>query len=100
MRYSEMDKQALAKELERARSDYETLRGHKLNLNLTRGKPETAQLALSDGMFCYRIGRQLRFRWHRRAQLRRACGTPACRKLFSEILLCKPEEVICGGNAS
>ena len=48
MRYSDLDKAALQAELSRVQQDYEALRGYKLNLNLTRGKPETAQLALSD----------------------------------------------------
>ena len=51
MRYSDLDKAALQAELSRVQQDYEALRGYKLNLNLTRGKPETAQLALSDGLF-------------------------------------------------
>ena len=48
MRYSDLNKAALQAELARVQQDYEALRGYKLNLNLTRGKPETAQLALSD----------------------------------------------------
>ena len=51
MRYSDLDKAALQAELIRVQQDYEALRGYKLNLNLTRGKPETAQLALSNDMF-------------------------------------------------
>ena len=51
MRYSDLDKAALQAELSHVQQDYEALRGYKLNLNLTRGKPETAQLALSNDMF-------------------------------------------------
>jgi len=77
MRYSDLDKAALQAELSRVQQDYEALRGYKLNLNLTRGKPETAQLALADDMIL-----------------------PSCRKLFADLLFCKPEEVILGNNAS
>jgi aspartate/methionine/tyrosine aminotransferase len=100
MRYSDLDKAALLAEFDRVKTDYETLRGNKLNLNLTRGKPETAQLALSDEMFhslddgnfvCDGIDAR---------NYGELAGLPACRKLFAEILACKPEEVILGNNAS
>ena len=58
MRYSDLDKAALQAELSRVQQDYEALRGNKLNLNLTRGKPETAQLALSDDMIHTLISRR------------------------------------------
>jgi DNA-binding transcriptional MocR family regulator len=100
MRYSDLDKAALQSELTRVQQDYEALRGYKLNLNLTRGKPETAQLALSnellgtlddgnfdaDGMDTRNYGE--------------LAGLPSCRKLFADLLFCKPEEVILGNNAS
>jgi DNA-binding transcriptional MocR family regulator len=100
MRYSDLDKAALQTEFDRVKTDYEALRGNKLNLNLTRGKPETAQLALSDEMFhslddgnfvCDGIDAR---------NYGELAGLPACRKLFAEILACKPEEVILGNNAS
>ncbi|HWQ06360.1 MAG TPA: aminotransferase class I/II-fold pyridoxal phosphate-dependent enzyme [Feifaniaceae bacterium] len=100
MRYSELDKPALTRELELARTQYEALRGHKLNLNLTRGKPETAQLALSDGMFATVADGNFVSDGIDARNYGELSGLPACRKLFAEILLCKPEEVICGGNAS
>ncbi len=100
MHYTELDKQALAKELEHARADYEALRGHKLNLNLTRGKPETAQLTLSDGMFATVADGNFVSDGIDARNYGELAGLPSCRSLFSEILLCKPEEVICGGNAS
>ncbi|MEN6420093.1 MAG: aminotransferase class I/II-fold pyridoxal phosphate-dependent enzyme [Clostridiaceae bacterium] len=100
MHYSELDKQTLAKELEHARADYEVLRGRKLNLNLTRGKPETAQLALSDGLFATVANGDFASDGIDARNYGELAGLPACRRLFAEILLCKPEEVICGGNAS
>ncbi|NLI53204.1 MAG: aminotransferase class I/II-fold pyridoxal phosphate-dependent enzyme, partial [Clostridiales bacterium] len=100
MRYSDLDKAALGAELIRVQQDYEALRGHKLNLNLTRGKPETAQLALSDEMFHTLDDGDFTIDGVDARNYGELAGLPACRKLFADILFCKPEEVILGNNAS
>ncbi len=100
MHYSEMDKAALQQELVRVQKDYEALRGYKLNLNLTRGKPETAQLALSDEMFHMLDDGNFEMDGVDSRNYGELAGLPSCRKLFAEILDCKPEEVILGNNAS
>ncbi len=100
MRYQDLDRTALKREFDSVLAHYETLKASHLNLNLTRGKPETAQLALSndllhtidngdfvsDGVDVRNYGE--------------LAGLPACRRLFAEILLCRPEEVLCGNSAS
>ena len=100
MRYAQLSFPALEAELSLARAEYEALRACGLSLNLTRGKPETAQLALSNGMLRTLDDGDFISDGIDARNYGELAGLPACRKLFSEILLCKPEEVICGGNAS
>ena len=100
MRYSDLDKAALQAELSRVQQDYEALRGYKLNLNLTRGKPETAQLALSDDMIRTLHDGNYEIDGMDARNYGELAGLPSCRKLFADILFCKPEEVILGNNAS
>ncbi|MCE5189753.1 MAG: aminotransferase class I/II-fold pyridoxal phosphate-dependent enzyme [Eubacteriales bacterium] len=100
MRYSDLNKAALQAELARVKQDYEALRGHKLNLNLTRGKPETAQLALSNDMPHTLDDGNYMIDGVDARNYGELAGLPSCRKLFAEILACKPEEVILGNNAS
>jgi len=100
MRYSDLDKAALQAELSRVQQDYEALRGYKLNLNLTRGKPETAQLALSDDMIRTLDDGNYEIDGMDARNYGELAGLPSCRKLFADLLFCKPEEVILGNNAS
>ena len=81
--------------------EYEELKARGLNLNMARGKPGKAQLDLvsdifslmqkpedyvSDGIDVRNYGE--------------LSGLPAAKRLFAEILGCKPEQVFVGGNAS
>jgi DNA-binding transcriptional MocR family regulator len=100
MRYSDLDKAALQAELTRVQQDYEALRGYKLNLNLTRGKPETAQLALSNELFGTLDDGIFDADGMDTRNYGELAGLPSCRKLFADLLFCKPEEVILGNNAS
>lgn len=100
--YAEMSKQNLLIEQERVSRQFETLRDRKLSLNMARGKPGKAQLDLvseellhalkspadyvSDGIDCRNYGE--------------LSGLPAARRLFAEILGCKPEQVFAAGNSS
>ena len=100
MRYSDLDKASLSAELSRVKQDYEALRGYKLNLNLTRGKPETAQLALSNDLFRTLDDGDFDIDGMDTRNYGELAGLPSCRKLFADLLFCKPEEVILGNNAS
>lgn len=100
MRYSDLNKAALQAELTRVQQDYEALRGNKLNLNLTRGKPETAQLALSDAMSHTLDDGNYEIDGMDARNYGELAGLPSCRKLFADILGCRVEEVILGNNAS
>jgi DNA-binding transcriptional MocR family regulator len=100
MRYSDLDKTALQTELSRVQQDYEALRDYKLNLNLTRGKPETAQLELSNELFRTMDDGNFDADDMDTRNYGELAGLPSCRKLFADLLFCKTEEIILGNNAS
>ena len=88
-------------ELALVRAHYEDLKSRGLKLNMARGKPGKAQLdlvsdiltVLSDPADCVSDGIDVR-------NYGELTGIPAAKKLFADILGCRPEEVFVGGNAS
>lgn len=80
---------------------YEAYKAQKLSLNMARGKPGKAQLdlvsdlltALTDPADCVDDGTDVR-------NYGGLLGIPSARRLFAELLGCKPEQVLAGGNAS
>ncbi|MBR2977841.1 MAG: aminotransferase, partial [Oscillospiraceae bacterium] len=80
---------------------YEGLKAKNLKLDMSRGKPSKAQLdmtsdmltTLSDPAQCLSDGLDVR-------NYGELAGIPAAKKLFAEILGCRPEECYIGGNAS
>ncbi len=80
--------------------DYERIKTLKLSLDLTRGKPSTAQLALSDGMLALSPERCIDSNGVDARNYGGLDGLPAMKKLFAEILDVQPENVIVGGNSS
>ena len=99
--YSKLTAEERKAEYARARREYEDLKAMGLQLNMARGKPGKAQLDLvsdifqlmqrpedyvSDGIDVRNYGE--------------TPGLPAARRLFAEILGCRPEQVFVGGNAS
>ena len=99
--YSKLTAEERKAEYARARREYEDLKARGLQLNMARGKPGKAQLDLvsdifqlmqrpenyvSDGIDVRNYGE--------------TPGLPAARRLFAEILGCRPEQVFVGGNAS
>lgn len=99
--YREWTKTELSAEHESVRARFEALKGQKLSLNMARGKPGKAQLDLVSGLLtelktpedCISDGIDAR-------NYGELAGLPAARRLYAEILGCKPEEVFVGGNAS
>ena len=88
-------------EYARLQKEFEALKAQGLSLNMARGKPGKAQLDLvsdifglmqkpedyvSDGIDVRNYGEM--------------SGIPAAKRLFADILGCKPEQVFVGGNAS
>lgn len=101
MTYSEMTAQQRREEYARVLAELAAHKALGLSLNMARGKPGTAQLDLvsdlfslmqtpadyvSDGVDVRNYGE--------------LSGLPAARRLFADILGCKPEQVFAGGNSS
>lgn len=99
--YAKMTSAERGPEYARLQAEFEALKARGLKLNMARGKPGKAQLDLvsdifqlmqrpedyvSDGIDVRNYG-----------EMR---GLPAARRLFADILGCKPEQVFAGGNAS
>ena len=99
--YAKMIAEERKAEYARLQKEFEELKASGLNLNMARGKPGKAQLDLvsdifdlmkdpadyvSDGIDVRNYGD--------------LSGIPAAKRLFAEILGCKPSQVFVGGNAS
>lgn len=99
--YPKMSAEERKAEYAKVSRKYEDLKAKGLKLNMARGKPGKAQLDLvsdifslmqkpedyvSDGIDVRNYGE--------------LSGLPAAKRLFAEILGCKPEQVFVGGNAS
>ena len=99
--YAKMSAEERKVEYARLQKEFEELKASGLNLNMARGKPGKAQLDLvsdifdlmkdpadyvSDGIDVRNYGD--------------LSGIPAAKRLFAEILGCKPSQVFVGGNAS
>ena len=101
MKYSELDRASLLQEQEKCKAAFEELKGKGLKLDMSRGKPGKAQLdlvsdiltVLSDPADCIDDGTDVR-------NYGTLAGLPSAKRLFAEILGCKPEECFIGGNAS
>ena len=84
---------------ERLRASYDELKGRGLALDLTRGKPSSAQLDLADELLrlprgCTdRSGTDVR-------NYGGLAGLPELREMFAELLWVEPEQVVAGGNSS
>ena len=99
--YPKMTAEERKAEYAKVTKEYEDLKARRLKLNMARGKPGKAQLDLvsdifslmqkpedyvSDGIDVRNYGE--------------LSGLPAAKRLFAEILACRPEQVFVGGNAS
>ena len=99
--YSKMTETERKTEYARLQKEFGELKARGLSLNMARGKPGKAQLDLvsdifglmqdpkdyvSDGIDVRNYGE--------------LAGLPAAKRLFAEILGCRPEQVFVGGNAS
>ena len=99
--YAQLPPPERAEEYSGLRSAFDALKAKGLRLNMARGKPGKAQLDLvsdllslmqdpkdyiSDGIDVRNYGEM--------------AGLPAAKRLFAEILGCKPSQVFVGGNSS
>ena len=96
-----MSAQQRREEHDRVLAEYESWKAKSLTLNMARGKPGKTQLdmvsdlltvlsrpeeCMEDGIDCRNYGE--------------LAGLPSAKRLFADILGCKPEQVFVGGNAS
>ena len=99
--YSEMTKAELKAQLAEAAARFEALKARGLSLNMARGKPGKAQLDLVSGIFdvlkapedCLSDGIDAR-------NYGELLGLPAARRYWADVLGCRPEQTLVGGNAS
>ncbi len=90
----------LTQEYALVKEQYDQACGMHLTLDLTRGKPNAEQLALSDGMLaCATTGDYLMDGTDVR-NYGGLGGLPSTKALFASLLLVEPDEIFVGGNAS
>ncbi len=99
--YRHMTPEQRSAEYAKVSAHYEELKSLGLKLNMARGKPGKAQLDLVSDIFSLMqdpadyISDGIDVRNYGELS-----GLPAARRLFADILGCKPEQVFAGGNAS
>ena len=99
--YKSMTEEELKAEFDAVSAEYEKLKAKGLKLNMARGKPSKQQLdmvsdiltVLSNPEDCVSDGLDAR-------NYGEVSGLPAAKRLFADILGCRPEECFIGGNAS
>ena len=87
-------------ELDRLYSEYAKIQSLCLHLDLTRGKPCTQQLALSDQLWNGVSDGDFTLDGVDVRNYGFLGGLPATRKLFAQLMEVKPQQVFIGGNAS
>jgi DNA-binding transcriptional MocR family regulator len=90
----------LATQLETLQQQYDALKGLKLALDLTRGKPCAQQVALSDALDGILAGNYLAADGTDVRNYGGLEGLPEARALFARVLETPPEETLVGGNSS
>lgn len=102
MQYSQQDKKQLNAQLEELRREYEGVCAEGLKLDMSRGKPEKAQLDLSNELFGI-LGENSNLKSENGIDCRNygvLDGIPECKRLFADILGVSPDNVIVGGSSS
>lgn len=99
--YHSLTQTELEREFSALRERYESLKSAGLQLNMARGKPGKEQLDLVNGILLTVLpdgemssdGNEVR-------NYGTLSGLPAAKRLFADILSCRPEQCFIGGNAS
>lgn len=99
--YSARTPEALQAEYKQVKAHFDALKAKELKLNMARGKPGKEQLDMVSDILtvlqkpedCVSDGLDVR-------NYGELTGIPAAKRLFADILGCKPEECFIGGNAS
>ena len=100
--YQEMTKEELLKERESLLTAYDDYAARGLKLDMSRGKPSSAQLDLSMGILDV-LDSSSELKSENGMDIRNygiLDGIPEAKRLMGEIMDCSPEQVIIFGNAS
>lgn len=100
--YNSMTGEELKEEKEKLEKAYKAMQAKNLNLDMSRGKPGTEQLNLSDDIMNI-LQKDSDFKDENGFDCRNyglVDGIPEAQRLFSEILGVTPQQVIVGGNSS
>lgn len=98
MQWNQLSREQLAQLQAGVAREYEACKARGLKLDMSRGKPGSDQLSLSDGMLEPLAGfvdNGVETRNYGVLE-----GLESCRKLFADILGVKPSQVFAGGNSS
>ena len=102
MKYCEMSHEALTAEHQNLVKEYEEIKASGLKLDISRGKPCTEQLNLSDGLLTILQGAE-----DCRTEGGFDCrnyglfeGVPEAQEMFSELLTIPSENILLGGSSS
>ena len=99
--YKDRSAAELQEEYRAVKAQFDALKSHELKLNMSRGKPSKAQLDMvSDIMDVFKTPEDYISDGIDVRNYGELSGLPAAKRLFAEILGCKPEECFIGGNAS
>ena len=99
--YLKMSKDELQAQYNAVLAEYNDIKAKGLNIDMSRGKPGSDQLDISNDML--RVFEDGNFKSEAGFDVRNyglLQGIPECQKLFAELLDVKPEMVIVGGNSS
>ena len=99
--YKDRTHEELKQELASAQAAYEALKAQNLKLNMARGKPGKEQLdQVSDLLTILHSPEQCMCDGMDVRNYGELSGLPSAKRLFADILGCKPEECFVGGSAS
>ena len=99
--YLKMSKDELQAQYNAVLAEYNDIKAKGLNIDMSRGKPGSDQLDISNDML--KVFEDGNFKTEAGFDVRNyglLQGIPECQKLFAELLDVKPEMVIVGGNSS
>jgi DNA-binding transcriptional MocR family regulator len=99
-RLAELDNEALNALAETLEQELELMRGNRLSLDLTRGKPDAEQLDLSNGLEQAIGGDYIASDGTDTRNYGGLRGIPEARELGAEIMEVPAEQIICWGNSS
>jgi DNA-binding transcriptional MocR family regulator len=99
--YQKMNKEELLAEKVQLEAAFAEYKAKGLKLNMARGKPGKAQLDLVSGIFDIQLtAEDFNMDGFDARNYGELTGLPAARRLFADILGCKPQQVFAGGNSS